>query len=500
MIRTSNLRRGAGALGLVAAGAILLTWPDRPPRVADAPAGAESFRWDRDGYWAELHGRFVDRTAEGCDTALPELADGRAAVDATLRRLSATGTGPSAPVLDTLERAFFEMAPLVAACGEELEAYAALQSRMRGTIKHASREWDMTTVGARARIYRALYGSRGALEEVMLHHPGRTAAVVSGTAEPSSTPSAVIEGVLVHSGDLLVSRGGYPTSALIARGSDFPGNFSHIALVHVDSSGTASVVEAHIERGVAISTADEYLRDKKRRILVLRPRADLPALRDDPMLPHRAASRMLARATSERIPYDFTMDYQDPSRLFCSEVASAAYRQEGVTLWTGLSTISAPGLRRWLASFGVRHFETQEPSDLEYDPQLVVVAEWRDPETLAADHIDNAVIDAMLEGADAGDDLRYAWHRLPPARLAKGYSWLLNRADRIGPVPEGMSATAALRNQAFSARQRALAEEVTDRAARWQREHGYPPPYWMLLDLARRALAIAGAASGRAAD
>jgi len=59
-------------------------------------------------------------------------------------------------------------------------------------------------------------------------------------------------------------------------------------------------------------------------------------------------------------------------------VASSVYGELGVRLWTGLSTISAAGLRRWLSAFGVRHFETQEPSDLEYDPQLVVVAEGRD--------------------------------------------------------------------------------------------------------------------------
>jgi hypothetical protein len=121
------------------------------------------------------------------------------------------------------------------------------------------------------------------------------------------------------------------------------------------------------------------------------------------MLPHRAASLALERARAGHIPYDFEMDYSDPSHLFCSEVASWVYRELGVTLWMGISTISKPGLRRWLASFGVRHFETQEPSDLEYDPQLAVVAEWRDAASLFDDHIDNAVIDAMLEGADRGD-------------------------------------------------------------------------------------------------
>jgi hypothetical protein len=153
----------------------------------------------------------------------------------------------------------------------------------------------------------------------------------------------------------------------------------------------------------------------------------------------------------------------------------------------GISTISKPGLRRWLASFGVRHFETQEPSDLEYDPQLVVVAEWRDVASLFKDHIDNAVIDAMLEGAERGDRLAFSWFSLPAARVGKGLSWLLERIGHTGPVPEGMSAAAALRNKAFSDRERRLALRVSERAARLTRDQGYPPPYWALLDLAREA-------------
>jgi len=119
------------------------------------------------------------------------------------------------------------------------------------------------------------------------------------------------------------------------------------------------VIEAHIERGVAVSTADAYLRDKKLRIMVLRLRSDLAPLVADPSLPHRAASLALERARSGRVAYDFEMEYTDPSKLFCSEVASSFYGELGVRLWMGLSTISATGLRRWLSAFGVRHFETQ---------------------------------------------------------------------------------------------------------------------------------------------
>src|SRR6185503_19225813 len=97
-------------------------------------------------------------------------------------------------------------------------------------------------------------------------------------------------------------------------------------------------------------------------------------------------------ARTSHVPYDFEMDYRDPSAQFCSEVASAAYARRGVHLWRGLSSMSGRGLARWLGAFGVRNFVTLAPSDLEYDPQMSVVAEWRDPEALFSDHLDNAVL------------------------------------------------------------------------------------------------------------
>jgi hypothetical protein len=324
----------------------------------------------------------------------------------------------------------------------------------------------------------------------MLQHPDRVPALQRAVDEPSAAPSAMVHGLTLHSGDILVSRGGYPTSALIARGNDYPGTFSHIGLVHIDeATGAVSVIEAHIELGVAITTPEGYLADKKLRVMVLRPRADLPRLVEDPMLPHRAATAMRDRAAREHIPYDFAMDYQDPARLFCSEVASSAYRGQGLELWMGVSTITREGLRRWLGAFGVEHFATQEPSDLEYDPQLVVVAEWRDPAALFDDHIANAVTDAMLEGADRGDALTYAWHHLPMARVAKGASWLAQRVGRPGIIPEGMSAPAALRNRSYQDRHAALSAQVRDAAAAWQAARGYVPAYWTLVAMARDAMA-----------
>jgi len=99
------------------------------------------------------------------------------------------------------------------------------------------------------------------------------------------------------------------------------------------------------------------------------------------------------------------------------------------------------------------------------------------------------VIDAMLENADRGEPLDYPRFMLPFARLAKGHSAILNALGRSGPVPEGMSATAAMRYSAFSKRHAALKARLLDLAAGFKRRNGYNPPYWELVKLAREAMA-----------
>jgi len=487
--RSTLSRRRMVLPAAVVLGLAVLAVPARDPVVAPAPPGGAPFAWNRDTVWQAHEAAFVAARAAGCADSVRIGAD-IAALRTVVEALHQVPVFATAPVLDSVEARFFAVTAEVAACPGSLGAYLDLQMSQAQMIKWQSRQWDIAERTVRDRIYRGLAGTRAAAEEVMLQHPAQVPALQRMVAEPSATPSAVVHGVTLHSGDILVSRGGYPTSALIARGNDYPGTFSHIGLVHIDdATGAVSVIEAHIERGVAITTAEGYLADKKLRVMVLRPRADLPQLVTDPMLPHRAASAMRDRALREHIPYDFTMDYQDPARLFCSEVASSAYATQGLELWMGISTITREGLRRWLGAFGVAHFATQEPSDLEYDPQLVVVAEWRDPATLFDDHVANAVTDAMLEGADRGDALTYEWHQLPMARVAKGASWLAQRAGREGLIPEGMSAPAALRNRSYQARHAELTAQVREAAAVWTAERGYPPAIWTLVAMAREAMA-----------
>jgi hypothetical protein len=470
----------AGGAAAAAALFLLLLIPDPAPPELVPAASRSPFAWNQNERWKALEARF--RTADGTRT--------REALDRLRERAALLRGSPRPvedPLFDEIEAAIFELAPLVAVAPGELTAYATLVSSIREAVKDQSVAWDVRSSAARVRLYRLLYGGRAAVEEAMLQAPaGTTPALLVCRDEPSQAPSAMVRGVRLHSGDILLSRGAAPTSALIARGNDFPGNFSHVALVHVDASTSAvSIIEAHIEKGVAVASVDEYLADPKLRVMALRLRSDHPALAKEPTAAHRAAERSLAGSKSRRVPYDFAMDFSDHSRIFCSEVASAAYEEAGITLWMDVSSLSSRGVCSWLSAFGVRSSLTQEPSDLEYDPQLRVVAEWRDAEGLLRDHLDNATTDVMLEGAERGEKLGHSAALLPLARVMKAWSWTLNRFGAVGPIPEGMSATVALRLQDFRARHAALKAVLEERVRKYKAERGAAPPYWELINLAR---------------
>jgi hypothetical protein len=127
------------------------------------------------------------------------------------------------------------------------------------------------------------------------------------------------------------------------------------------------------------------------------------------------------------------------------------------------------------------------PSDLEYDPKLSIVAEWCDPQTLFKDHVDNAVMDALLERANEGLAIDYDHWLLPIARLVKIFSLIQNRAGKPGIIPEGMSATQALKNNAFVELYQETRKKTESEIKQFINDKGYRPPYWQLVAFAREA-------------
>lgn len=451
------------------------------------PYDRSPFVWDQDEYWRYLETRFAELRSIGNDELSLQFDSIYNIATGLINSSEILQLEPDATEFRALETLIFEVAPVTAVCPARYHRFAELVTRTRQAVKKQSELWDMDSPATRITLYRLINGARTALEEIMLQMPAEVNIpnLTNETDEPSQSPAGNLLGMRIRSGDVLISRGTAPTSALIARGNDFPGNFSHAALVYVHpETHEVKLIESHIECGVTVSTPEEYIADMKFRIMVLRVRADLPQMRGSPMIPHAAAQYAVSRAGNENIPYDFSMDLTDTTRWFCSEVVSEAYRSQGINLWMGLSHISSPGLQSWLAGFGVLNFITQEPSDLEYDPQLRVVAEWRDMEKLWKDHYDNAVTEVLLDGANAGETLRYSHYLLPIGRILKAWSALLNLLGYGGPIPEGMSATQALRNQWYTNRHSDITKSLIKEAFMFKNEKGYPPPYWQLVTLA----------------
>ena len=451
-------------------------------------AAEKPFAWNKDALWLQLENDFKNAKQQPASI-----------IDSTIRGLFAqeellyTKTQAQAITsadtnFNAVSNQFFSLAALVAAAPQHIDSFINLYNKIRGNVKLRSQHWDINDKAVRNNIYQLLYGMRAAVEEVLLQTDGVPfAPAMLVKDEPSATPSTNIFGITVHSGDLLVSRGGAEVSALISRGNDYPGNFSHVALIYVDEKNTPYLIEAHIEKGVAISSAEQYIQDKKLRFMVLRLRADLPQLKSDSMLPQKAAKFAFDEANKRYIPYDFKMNFKDSAALFCSEVGSYAYRKNGIQLWQGVSTISSQGVVNWLHAFGVENFVTQMPADLEYDPQLSIVAEWRNPETLFKDHLDNAVMDVLLEEADKGRPIKYSIWQLPMVRVIKGWCMIKNYFGKPAIIPEGMSATQALKNQYFVAMYQQLSDATKLLSQQFINEYHYKPPYWQLVNLARKA-------------
>ncbi|NNE03258.1 MAG: hypothetical protein HKN52_08830, partial [Eudoraea sp.] len=316
-------------LGLYLILLIPMPQKDRAPQMASQTP----FLWDQDALWEQLEITFLkakEMPSEELDSLVAILTRD---TDSILSSYEAIALHPDDNFYPLIEARFFEVAPLIAAQENKSDWHIQFYNRVRKKLKLDSRSWDMAATNARTISYRILYGMRATVEEILLQsNEDQFVSTMFVNEEPSATPSADILGIQVHSGDLLVSRGGAEVSAFISRGNDYPGNFSHVAIVHIDEqTNEPYFVEAHIEKGVAIATLDAYLKDKKLRFMVMRPRADLPQMVANPMLPHQAALYISEESQTRHIPYDFQMDYFDTSAMFCSEVGSYAYKQYGVT-------------------------------------------------------------------------------------------------------------------------------------------------------------------------
>jgi hypothetical protein len=208
----------------------------------------------------------------------------------------------------------------------------------------------------------------------------------------------------LKSGDVILSRGNAYSSAAIASITETNYQFSHLSLVYKDQeSKELFTSEAHIEIGSVVTPFQKHISEKNVRSVIFRFK--------DEDVAERASKIMVQKIKKQQelginIQYDFSMNYRDDSRLFCSEIISNGYKlalpdsdylpkftsklKKGIVSF--VRTIGVP-----VTSKTIENYDIFAPGDIQFDPHFDLVAEWRNPKKMEESRFKDYVLTKMFE-------------------------------------------------------------------------------------------------------
>jgi hypothetical protein len=236
----------------------------------------------------------------------------------------------------------------------------------------------------------------------------------------------------LQSGDIILSRGSAFTSAAIARLGSVDAQFSHLSVVYKDEEGKLWTIEAHIELGSLVNPISLHVAEKNSRSAVFRFQ--------DQKIAHTAAKFIFERVkkqqeTGKTVSYDFTMNYLDNKKLFCSEVAYQGFMDSSKVDVPLFKTTFNKGLIPFLNNLGVevdsgniQNFKTFMPGDLEFDSRFELIAEWRNPAKMKASRMRDALLTKIFEWMEKKD---YAFHPSAKINTTSYAAWTLRRIPFI---------------------------------------------------------------------
>lgn len=182
----------------------------------------------------------------------------------------------------------------------------------------------------------------------------------------------------IKPGDVFLIRGKSYVSAMIARIGDVEMQYSHLAIIGLDNKNEMVAVEALIPYGSKISPLKEWLAQMESRVVHFRFH-DAKVAENSAKAAYELAQDYIDK-NKHTIPYDFEMNAQDQSQIFCAELIENAFLKgsqytvhlpEHKTLATKFkSTI-------FLKSMGIQSDELFSPGDLEFDSRFDLVEDYR---------------------------------------------------------------------------------------------------------------------------
>ena len=238
----------------------------------------------------------------------------------------------------------------------------------------------------------------------------------------------------LKSGDVILSRGNAYSSAAIARIGRNDMQFSHLSFVYKDDNGKFWTSEAHIEIGSVVAPIKKHIDQGNSRSVVFRYK--------DEKLAHEASKRIFERVQKrqekeDNIKYDFGMDYLDDSKIFCSEIIYAGFKEasNGEVNVPLYKTKFNKGLVNFLSILGIKIssenyevFDTFAPGDIQFDPDFELVTEWRNPSKMKDSRLKDMILTKMF---DWMENKNYQLDATFSMGIGAKASWLLRRTPFI---------------------------------------------------------------------
>lgn len=393
---------------------------------------------------------------------------------------------PDDRLLRDTQETVFKLSPRVALLPEKLEDYKQVVLEWKQIVKNMSRYWNLKSADDRRALYYYLTGSRIAVNQAILQS-GEMAAELehTGFRGRQYKERSNLNGINLESGDFIIwnSFGDYP---ILGISKDLPGSYNAVSIVYIPDNGEPSMIFTDPNKGVFVLALEDFKNKPVSSGIVLRLRKDLPALVANPNLPHEAAEKAMAIAEQD-ILYDFAMDDSNEEQLYPTELLASVFRERNLSLGIRLSEISSLQHREWLSKFGVTNYSFVGPSELEFDPQTLLVGYWADADRLMEEQIQFAATYTALEQMDE-NTLQDNLSSLPQSRILKVYSSILNIFGANGPIPAGMSAQTALAFKDFEDTFKTIREMLASRVKSFEKENHFKPTYPQLLQLARIGL------------
>ncbi|WP_374029144.1 YiiX/YebB-like N1pC/P60 family cysteine hydrolase [Bdellovibrio bacteriovorus] len=299
------------------------------------------------------------------------------------------------------------------------------------------------------------------------------------SSKPSTWTNPKYAGFQLKTGDVMLIRGKSYVSAMIARIGDEEGNFSHLAIVGEDKKGRKYVVEALIQYGVIVTPLEKWRQAEDARVALYR--------QPDEVLAKQAGRKIWEKAQyaldrNKGIRYDFAMDDDDYSTIFCSEVIRYAYDMASggkFMVPKFRSSVSKFKNTDYPKSLGVTKSTLFAPYDIEVDPRFDFIAEYRFYPLLRQVRMQDAVLQSIYSWMIDKD---YTFHWAPQHSI-KGYFAKFVRQFGIAAdtLPKYMPIDSIQTNVKFEAVAKVLEKNIYKKEDEFYKKKGYLPSFQDML-------------------